>query len=99
MIENAIIKDARVFVEDHGILTSFVDVSYGGGSGQGFGGYDLRSDNRLAMWHLELFKVFGATDLRDLGGRPCRVEVEGGLIRRIGHYIENRWFDPKEMFK
>ena len=36
------VTGARMFIEDHGILTFFVDLEFGAG-GQGFGGYCLDS--------------------------------------------------------
>lgn len=41
--EVKIAKVTKTFlgVEDHGILTAFLDLEYGGGSGQGAGGYAL----------------------------------------------------------
>jgi hypothetical protein len=97
--QNAMVESApQIFIEDHGILTSFVQLEYGGGSRQGFGGYDLRYDNRLADWTQQLLKVFGTYDLANLKGRPCRVKVEDGLVRSIGHFTEERWFTPREFW-
>ena len=42
-IKNAIITGTYLGIEDHGILTFWLYLDYGG-SGQGFGGYQL--DNR-----------------------------------------------------
>lgn len=39
-LKNAIIKDVRVMIEDHGLLSCYVTLDYGG-SCQGFGGYEL----------------------------------------------------------
>lgn len=90
-IRNAIIKDVSIFIEDHGILTSFVDLDYGN-SAQGFGGYSL--EESMGRWLRGLFKVFGVTDIKSLKGKPCRVRIEGGLARSIGHLLDDRWFTP-----
>lgn len=39
--KNAIIRDVRLGIEDHGFLTAWLMLEYGDGSGQGFGGYAL----------------------------------------------------------
>lgn len=44
-IKNAVIEDAKIFIEDHGFLTAFLYLDYGD-SGQGFGGYPLYSKNQ-----------------------------------------------------
>lgn len=95
MIEtrNAVIKDVSIFIEDHGILTSFVDLDYGN-SGQGFGGYTL--EESMGRWVRGLLGVFKVHDLKDLKGKACRVKIENGIARSIGHLLEDRWFTPKE---
>lgn len=95
--KNAYIESVRIFVEDHGILTSFVHLDYGGG-GQGFGGYDLRYNNTLTKWVEGLLRVFNTQDLLSLKGKPCRVEADWGKVYRIGHFTEDRWFDPRSMY-
>ena len=95
-IKNAMIENVRIFVEDHGILTSFLTLNYGGGSVQGFGGYDLRE--KMSPWLLNLFRVFGVDDLVSLKGMPCRAEADWGKVYRIGHFTEDRWFNPSEMW-
>jgi hypothetical protein len=94
--KNAYIESARI-VEDHGILTSFVHLDYGGG-GQGFGGYDLRHSDALAKWVQGLFRVFQIDDWSRLKGLACRAEADWGKVYRIGHLTADRWFDPKEMY-
>jgi hypothetical protein len=97
--QNAQVESApQIFIEDHGILTSFVQLNYGGGSRQGFGGYDLRYENRLHDWVESLMEVFGVRDLADIKGKPCRVKVEDGLVRSIGHFTGDRWFTPREFW-
>lgn len=73
-IKNARIRGADIFVEDHGILTAFVDLDYGGG-GQGFGGYgmdrhvprdptlkdDRRADREGVAWGMEFIRRVMAT--------------------------------------
>lgn len=67
--KNARIRSADIFVEDHGILTAFLDLDYGG-CGQGFGGYgmdrhvprdpalkdDRRPDREGVAWGMEFIR-------------------------------------------
>jgi hypothetical protein len=106
--ENAVIKSVDVFIEDHGILTMYLNIE-GEGWGCGAGGYALDSYNKaldkrigsslLAAALLELFRVFEVSHLNKLVGLPCRVETEGlgGGIIRLGHFTKNKWFSWKKL--
>jgi len=41
----------------------------------------------------------GVASWEELTGKYCRIETEGngGLIRAIGHIVEDRWFRPDDM--
>lgn len=107
-IENAVIESVFIGREDHGILTMFVHVR-GDGWGVGLGGYVLDQYDQttkkqfgsalLADSVLGLLEVFKVDDIRKLEGKPCRVETEGlgGRAKRIGHYLEDRWFSFQEL--
>lgn len=66
-------------IEDHGILTLFVSIDFGGSS-QGFGGYSLdtwdkKLDRRVGTsagmdWILRLLAMFGVSRLEEITGRP-----------------------------
>jgi hypothetical protein len=90
-IVNAKIKDVRIFIEDHGILTMFVDLDYGG-SCQGFGGY--RNDKSLGFFAKRILEVLGEYDISRCKGKICRVRRERGLAVAIGHPLEDKWFEP-----
>lgn len=103
-IVNAQIKRTMLGFEDHGIFTAFLFVEWPG-SGCGFGGYHLGKDvpdqqsGYGAAFIQRVLKTVGVEKWEDLQGKFIRIESEGlgGGIRRIGHIIEDKWFDPKEL--
>lgn len=75
----------------------WVYVDYGG-AGQGFGGYALGG----AFTHYVITGILSALDVESweqLKGKPVRVNVEGGTIKSIGHFLEDKWFTPSEYKK
>ena len=110
-IENAVVKNIRL-VKDHGCLSIWLDLDYGG-SGQGFGGYVLDepvkdADGKFIRrrgtaygteWILRLMDLFGVDDFSKIVGQSCRVyrEEPRGSIMRIGHFLKDKWFDPAEL--
>lgn len=107
-IENAKITGTTLGTEDHGIFTAYVHCS-GPGWGCGFGGYALDQWNEAKQerigtaYGLEFIKrilsTVGVENWEQLKGQHIRVETEGlgGGIRRIGHLLEDKWFDPKQL--
>lgn len=95
-VKNAKIRNAWIGIEDHGIMTSMIDVDYGG-SGQGFGGYDLRGE-RMYQWVDGVTRAVGVERWDDLVGKVVRVQTDG-LIRGISGPLENsEWFTPGEVW-
>lgn len=98
-IKNAIIRGVTIGDDDHGGLSSFLDLDYGGVH-QGFGGYGLyspgRSEDHGGKWIWRCMEVVGVDEWGKLRGAPVRVRVEDGLAVAIGHYIEDRWFEPRK---
>lgn len=105
-LKNAKIERTMLGVEDHGILTCMLTLNYGG-STQGFGGFSLdRYTGERGEGHREgtaygmefirrILETVGVGRWEELPGTHCRVEASFGDVRRIGHIIEDRWFDPK----
>lgn len=93
--QNATIESTRLGSEGHGILTIFVNLDYGG-SGQSFGGHDLRPEGALLKWVENILRVVGAARWEDLVGLHCRVRRDNprGPVVAIGHIIEDKWFTP-----
>lgn len=106
-IKNARISGTMLGWEDHGILTCMVSLEYGG-SGQGFGGYTFDEPVREGgefkgrigtAYGMEfvarILKVVGVEKWEDLKGKYVRVDASHTKVHRIGHVIEDRWFDPE----
>lgn len=107
-IVNAKITRTSLSIEDHGILTVFIHLDYGGSS-QGFGGYALdtyRADIKKRVgtaWGAEyirrILEVLEVDTWEKLPGQIVRVERGvhlGDTISAIGHVLKEQWFDPKE---
>lgn len=98
-IRNAIIKKAYITNEDYGILTAWLDLDYGG-AGQGFGGFALYTKEKdcTGFFITRCMEIAGVNDWEDMRGKPIRVLIEDDLISAIGHFIEDKWFNPKKEF-
>lgn len=89
---NAKITKTMLGYEDHGILTCFLVLDFGGIS-QSFGGYEL------AYYGLDMIekimKVVGVSEWENLQGKYIRVIRLGGKIISIGNLIEDKWYTPE----
>ena len=104
--KNAIITSARITADDHGLLTAWLMLDYGGG-GQGFGGYALylpKSFTHHAMmspaghflWRV--MEVAGVEEWSDLPGKTIRVRCDQSHVEAIGHIVKDDWFYPARDF-
>jgi len=110
MIEtsNAVITGASLCIEDHGFLSSFIYLDYGG-SGQGFGGYALATPKELTLelvnpngagvWIYRVLQIAGVEEWDKLKGRTIRARHEHNKVHAIGHIIRDDWFTPAEVFE
>ena len=107
---NAVIEKATITNDDHGMMTVWVFLNYGG-SGQGFGGYALHLPKTSEHYSLEscaghfiwrVMEVAGVNEWHKLAGKCVRVrrtgEGFGGDIEAIGHIVHDDWFCPKKDF-
>lgn len=105
-IRNAIIESATITNDDHGLLTAWIHLDYGGMS-QGFGGYALylpkgfkhHNINGTAghfIWRA--MEVAGVDEWSKLKGKSVRVKQNHNGVYAIGHIIKDDWFCPKEDF-
>lgn len=90
-IRNAVIKRTELGYEDHGILTAWLHLYYGS-SGQGFGGFWLN-----VKFIDGVLKTVGVQRWEDLAGKHLRADCDHGKVYRIGHIVEDKWFDPTSM--
>lgn len=84
--------------EGHGLLTCFLHLDLGG-SNIGFGGYCIDGEY-ASKWIKEILNIAGVEKWEDLEGKYIRVEKESGWngkLVRIGHLLEDKWFNPKSL--
>lgn len=94
---NAKITNVMLGLEDHGIPTAYVTCEWDG-SGQGFGGFDLRSKSGCLNFVMGVQKAVGVRDWSALKGQFCRIKREGGMIVAIGHIVDDRWFTKDQIY-
>lgn len=105
VFKNARIDRTMLGYEDHGVLTSWIFVDYGG-SGQGFGGYALDRFNPktkaregtkfAANYIIGLLQTLGVDTWEKLPGTYCRIYGDYGKAEAIGHLLEDKWFLIRE---
>lgn len=107
-IKNAKIESTMLGIEDHGIMTCFLYLDYGG-SCQGFGGYGLDSYNESLKrrvgtdYGLEFIKCIldtvGVEKWEDLPGKYIKADADFDRVRGIGNIIKDKWFYPEKDLK
>jgi len=106
-IRNAVIESATITSDDHGCLSAWLHLDYGG-SGQGFGGYALYLPKSFSHHKIKsvaghfiyrVMEIAGVTHWDDLAGKTIRADACWGGVKRIGHIVKDDWFDPSEDFK
>ncbi len=88
---NAKIVSTMLGLEDHGI-PSFMILLEWGGAGQGFGGYDLRHPP-YQLLIFDIMKALNVDKWEDLPGLFVRIVHRNGLIKKIGHIVDDTWVD------
>lgn len=101
--KNAVIKSAVISAADHGVLTAWLHLDYGG-SGQGFGGYALylpesfrhHSKGSMQAGHFiwRVMEIAGVDDWARLAGKTIRVRASHSGVEAIGHIVKDDWFEP-----
>jgi hypothetical protein len=109
--KNARITKTMFGVEDHGILTFWLQVDYGH-SGQGIGGYALdgpihkdgqfvrRQGSAMGMELMaRVLNVVGVPYWEELPGKYIRVRATDSKVQAIGNVIKDEWLDFNNFFE
>lgn len=104
--KNAVIKSATITADDHGHLSAWLMLDYGG-TGQGFGGYPLylpqsfsNHERKSYAGHFiwRILEISGVTDWAQVTGKTIRVRGGHSCVKSIGHIVKDDWFTPSEDF-
>ncbi|MDR2049738.1 MAG: hypothetical protein LBP69_09825 [Treponema sp.] len=105
-IKNAVITGAEMSNQDHGVLTGWLSLDYGG-EGQAFGGLALylpksfthhRIDSFAGHWIFRVMEIAGVARWEDLAGKAIRVKATNTKVCEIGHIVKDDWFNPEKDF-
>ena len=97
--KNATITGAYLSIADRGILEGWISLDYGNSS-QGFGGYALyvprQPERKSTAGHFifRVMQVAGVKAWHELPGKTIRVQADSTKVHRIGHILNEDWFDP-----
>ncbi len=105
-IKNAKIVSTKLGYEYHGIFTCSLQLDYGGVR-QSFGGYTLDSYSKELKrrigsafgmnFLIGMLKTLDIESWEDLVGQNIRVQCSHTKVDKIGHFLKDQWFDPKEL--
>ena len=107
-IKNAMIESVSITNDDHGMLSAWIKLDYGG-SQQGFGGYSLyipkdfrnfiNQKNFAGHFIWRVMEVAGVHEWSMMVGKTVRAKIVGGTVVSIGHIIKDIWFEPNREFR
>ncbi len=106
--KNAVIKSVKISNDDHGLLSAWLNLDYGG-LGQSFGGYALYlpqsyknhdpQANYAGHFIWRVMEIADVTEWSKMVGKTIRVRAEHSKIHAIGHIVKDDWFSPSDDFK
>lgn len=91
-IKNAVIRDVLIGITDQGIFTCWLVIGLGGQS-QGYGGFNLGANNSAHDFITSVLNVVAVKDIKGLIGKAIRIDHTQEKIFRVGHYLDEKWFD------
>lgn len=108
-IVNGKITGVQLENKDRGMLICWINIEYGDGGQQGYGGYQLDAQagddsyDRIGTEYgcqciINILDTFGVKDWNALKGQYCRIAKKKGwnsLIESVGHITEDKWFSFK----
>ena len=106
-IKNAIIKTATITNDEHGVLSAWIQLDYGGNC-QSFGGNVLylpksfKHHNVMSLAGHFIWRVMEIAEVSEwskLVDKTIRVIAEYSKVHAIGHIVKDDWFNPSEDFK
>ena len=108
--KNAIITSTMLGIEDHGVMSFYLYLDYGG-THQGAGGYVLDTPLKQGSTFIrrigtaegmalimEILEVVGVGKWEDLKGKHIRVKANSNGVKAIGHIIKDKWLDFEQFF-
>lgn len=108
VMQNAVIQSADISNEDHGLLSIWISLDYGGMT-QGFGGYALYlpksfkhhdgTPNVCGHFIWRVMECAGVSHWNDLIGKTVRAKCSMNHVEAIGHIVKDIWFYPKDEFE
>ena len=104
-IKNAVIESASVCLERDTFISLSLCFDYGGSgqcSGISFGVADknkIVEPNYMAHYIGRILNLVGVDSVEKLKGKSVRVDASNSGVFRIGHYLEDKWYDISDIAK
>ncbi len=106
--ENAVISNFTIFRDTQNFLVAEVELDCCEGKRRVFGGWVIFSpdldrthpkNSRAGDFTSVLMQVAGVASLKDVIGRPVRIELAGGSVRALIHFLDDEvYLCPAERY-